>query len=139
MKKTYSVLAFLAVTFVFVASDVYGEDEIYYCAETDSNGFNYNEKRGSYEPRGFKGKKFKMKLDIASKTIELAFENRKEKYKCEFPFRAVEPDLMSCIEKFYLFNFNAKNGRFVYFVGYGYVGAEGKDSIGTSYGTCDKF
>ena len=40
MKKTYLALA--SITGLLVAGNAYGEDEVYYCAMTDSNGFGYD-------------------------------------------------------------------------------------------------
>jgi len=60
------------ITGFLLAGNAYGEDEIYYCAESGSGGFTYDKKRGSYE-RGFNQEdRFKMKLDRASGTMELA-------------------------------------------------------------------
>ena len=36
---------YLAIAFLitgFLVGDAYGEDEIYYCADTDSNGFEFD-------------------------------------------------------------------------------------------------
>ena len=41
MKKTYLALALLITGFL-LAGNAYGEDEVYYCAMTDSNGFGYD-------------------------------------------------------------------------------------------------
>ena len=74
MKKTYLALAFLITGFL-LAGDAYGEDEVYYCAEIDANGFDYDKERGSYKPSRFNNEKFKMKLDRTS--------NVKEKYDAQ--------------------------------------------------------
>ena len=39
MTKTYLALALLITV---LAGNAYGEDEVYYCAMTDSNGFGYD-------------------------------------------------------------------------------------------------
>ena len=93
MKQAYLALAFLITVFL-LAGNAYGEDEVYYCAETDSTGFWYNTERSSYERSGFNSKKFKMKLDRASKLIELATDSqyeslRKQKYTCETHYKAL--------------------------------------------------
>jgi hypothetical protein len=135
MKKTYLALALLITGFL-LAGNAYGEDEVYYCVETDSNGFIYDEKSGSYQRSGFVGDKFKIKPDIASNRIELAPEKgNKEIYTCTAPY---DPRWMSCTSKHYHFNFNTENGRFVNFRGLGYMALDG-DSITVAYGKCDKF
>ena len=58
MKKTCIALAFLITGFL-VAGDVYGEDEVYYCAEIDSNGFVHDKEGGSYKRAWFASKRFK--------------------------------------------------------------------------------
>jgi len=84
--------------------------------------------------------KFKLKLDSPSMRIEMARESaeellRRQVFTCTAPYA---PELLSCSERFYFFNFNTDNGRFVYFRGYGYVAGD-HDSIKVSYGKCDKF
>ena len=143
MKKTYLVLAFLITGFLLVG-DAYGEDEVYYCAEIDGNGFNYKKKSGLYERTGIKSKKFKLKLDEASKSIELVFADEgRDIYDCTSPLATIaKPELLSCVVRFYHFNFNTNNGRFVFSRGFGYMSDDtspGHDSVYTSYGTCDKF
>ena len=110
-----------------MAGNAYGEDEVYYCVEIDNNGFNYNEKRSSYERAVFKSGKFKMKLDRASNRIELAVDSkfevlRKQKYACIIPYPQI-PDILSCheLDGSYFFNFNIDNGRFARIIGSGYV------------------
>ena len=46
--KTYLALALLITV---LAGNAYGEDEVYYCAETDSNGFSFDEKLKKYKRR----------------------------------------------------------------------------------------
>lgn len=124
-----------------VMDDSYGKEEVYYCAEVDDNGFNYNAESGRYEPTRFFTDKFKMKLDTDSNRIDLAFDDSKESYTCTILYPYAQPEVMSCNEVpsgGYGFNFNTINGRFVYSTGYGYVSGDG-DSISISYGKCDKF
>ena len=122
-----------------MAGNAYGEDEVYYCAETEKTGFQYNEKMGSYGQRKFHEIKFKMKIDISSNTWVLVHENRdREEYICSFPY-SKKHDLMSCTSKVYHFHYNFKKGRFAYFQGYVYVGNFDNDSLTVSYGKCDKF
>ena len=68
MTKTYLALALLITV---LAGNAYGEDEVYYCAEIDKNGFAYDEKSGSYVSTRFTTEKFKIKLDRALNTIEM--------------------------------------------------------------------
>ena len=136
MKKTYLVLAFLITSFL-LAGDAYGEDEVYYCAEIDANGFEFDETLKKYKRSGFVAEKFEIKLDRVSKTIELVSEDgSRTKYLCKKPFME---ETISCTKNFYHFNFNHDEGKFVSFRGYGYVGRFLNDSLHISYGKCDKF
>ena len=66
MTKTYLAIAFLITG--FLVGDAYGEEvEVFYCAETDNNGFQWNYKRQTYERRYFEAKKFKAKCIMTSK------------------------------------------------------------------------
>lgn len=139
MKNKFS-LASLILLLTFTTNPAYGEDEIYYCAETDTNGFYYSEERSSYKRTGFASGKFKMKFDRGLNLLELAIDTeseslRMQKYTCKDLFLKGE---LFCSGQIYSFNFNANNGRFVYMKGAGYVNGDG-DSISISYGKCDKF
>ncbi len=69
----YLGLAFLITG--FLVGDAYGEEEeVFYCAETDNNGFQWNYKRQTYERRYFEAKKFKAKLNRTSNLVELKFK-----------------------------------------------------------------
>jgi hypothetical protein len=146
MTKTYLTLALLITV---LAGNAYGEDEVYYCAETGNTGHLYDKELDSYKQSsgGFALEKFKIKVDVASMRIEMAREKTslkgKETYSCKSPVSA-KPEFMDCPGGNIMaianhFNFNTKNGRFVYFVGLGYAWASGHDSIHISYGKCDKF
>jgi hypothetical protein len=134
MIKKFLALALLITGFLLVGN-AYGEEDVYYCADIDGNGFYYDEKESSHKRTGFKSRKFKILLDRTSKTINLARDNGKtELYSCVDSF---DENILSCTTDFYHFNFNINNGRFVSMVGYGYVG--GVDTLAVSYGKCDKF
>ena len=66
-------LAFLITGFL-MAGNAYVEDEVYYCAEIDSNGFKINKEHGSYKPQLFEMKKFKMKLNRTANSVEVAHD-----------------------------------------------------------------
>jgi hypothetical protein len=123
-----------------LAGNAYGEDEVYYCADVDSNGFYYEEKSGSYKRTGFNARKFKIKLNKASSSIEVATEDgEKNFYTCIIP---TKPELMRCTWGFNVFSFNTDNGRYVYSQSYGYISDDESplhDSLAISYGKCDKF
>ncbi len=136
MKKAYLILALLITSFLVVVN-AYGESEVYYCAETGKNGFYYEEKENLYKPTKITPIKFKLSLKINSKQIALARENgQRQSFNCTAPFSKAE--LLSCVMDFYHINFNTENGRFVLFTGYGYIAGD-HDSIGVSFGKCDKF
>ena len=119
--------------------DAYGDEEVYYCADIDSNGFKYDKKLNKFKSVKFNLDKFKIKLDRGAKKIVLAEENGKKIiFTCKNPFSQTKPELLGCKEDFTPLVFNIKNGKFVHSFNYGYVGS-GSDSISTSYGTCDKF
>ena len=71
MTKTYLALALLITV---LAGNAYGEDEVYYCADIDSNGFKINKEHGSYKPQLFEMKKFKMKLNRTANSVEVAHD-----------------------------------------------------------------
>jgi hypothetical protein len=144
MIKKSVALAFFITSFLLM-SNAYGEDEVYYCAEIDSNGFLYDKERSSYKRAGFKSEKFKIKLDRESNLIELAEDDgHRDEYTCKIPVPIGRPELMTCTDfSLSQFNFNTNNGRFIFSHGFGYVGSmedsEHPDSISISYGKCDKF
>jgi hypothetical protein len=143
MVKKYLALALLTTGFL-LAGNAYGEDEIYYCATSESNGFRYDKETSSYERSKFVAEKFKMKLDRVSNQIVLVGDDGyRNGYTCQNP-PSFRPELLTCAtDSLSQFNFNANNGRFVRSFGFGYVGskegAEDHDSISVSYGRCDKF
>ena len=126
----------------FLAGNAYGEDEIYYCAETDNNGFNFDETLKKYKPRLFHTEKFKIKFDRTAKTVEIKghpLSPANKTYPCTAPYAIIgEPELLSCTINFYQFSFNSNNGRFVFSMIAGYVAGD-EDTISVSYGKCDKF
>ena len=135
--KTYLALALLITV---LAGNAYGDDEIYYCAETDSNGFLLDENLKKYKRSGFSSDKFKIKFDRTAKTIEIKghpLSTLNQTYACILPF-SIRPELLSCTYDFYHFTFNSNNGRFASALLFGYVGGDG-DVISVSYGKCDKF
>ena len=136
MKQAYLALAFLITVFL-LAGNAYGEDEVYYCADNDGNGFHFDKKTGSYERSGIKADKFKIKLDLPNKKIEKAnADGTNESYICTQPYHGVAS--LSCYERFVMFNFNPDNGRYVYGMGFGYVNGD-NDTVKVSIGKCDKF
>jgi hypothetical protein len=138
MKITYLALAFL-ITGYLLAGDAYGEDEIYYCTESDSTGFAYDDKIEAYAPGFYRPGKFKLKINRTSNSIVLARE-APEIYVCATPFPN-RPELMICADKLlpsFHFNFNNKTGRFVLSQNHGYVTGDG-DALKIAYGKCDKF
>jgi hypothetical protein len=145
--KTYLALALLINV---LAGNAYGDDEIYYCAETDSNGFEPNENLKKYSRRAFRTNKFKIKFDRTAKTVEIKGHRVSpinKTYPCTAPYARIgHPELLSCTKSLNHFNFNTNNGLFVFAMLFGYVSGDGDgyvqandDSISVSYGKCDKF
>ena len=138
MTKAYLALALLITV---LAGNAYGEDEIYYCAETDANGFWFDETSKKLTRSGFVTDKFKIKFDSTAKTLEIKGHPdgpSNGTYPCTAPYANVKPELLSCTKTLNHFSFNSNNGRFVFAKLFGYVGGDG-DSIIVKYGKCDKF
>ena len=136
----YLTIAILLTS--FLAGNAYGEDEIYYCAETDGIGFDFDGKLKKYERSGFNTEKFKLKFDRTAKTLEIkghTLSTANKKYPCTAPYAILDKtELLSCVADLYHFNFNSDNGRFVLAMISGHVVGDG-DTIAVSYGKCDKF
>jgi hypothetical protein len=138
MTKTYLALALLITV---LAGNAYGDDEIYYCADTDGNGFWFDETLKKYKPQLFNMDKFKLRFDSTAKTVEIKGHPLITKngiYPCTAPYQGISPELLSCTRNLYHFNFNSDNGRFVLAMISGHVVGDG-DSFFVSYGKCDKF
>ena len=145
-RKTHLALAILVTGFL-VPGNAYGEDEVYYCAETGSTGFSFDKELNKYKPQLFLEDKFKIKFDRIAKTIEIKGYHfaANDTYPCTVPFAPesekpgrIEMLWLSCAKNLYHFSFNSDNGRFVFGQVGGYVTGDA-DSISVSYGTCDKF
>jgi hypothetical protein len=139
LKITNLVLTFLITG--FLVGDAYGEEEVYYCAETDSNGFGFDKNLNKYKPKLFTQERFKIKFDRTAKTIEMKGHNNSvanKTYSCTAPYHRNRPELLSCWVDLFHFNFDSNNGRFVLGMISGYVIGDG-DSIAVSFGKCDKF
>ena len=139
MKPITQLILILLLTFTFVP--VYGEDEdgIYYCADNEKAGFNFNKTTGSYqmERDGIVTSKFKIKLDRAKKRIEMAHDLLgKLQFTCTQPYSS--SSALNCIYLFSMFNFNPDNGRYVLAHGHGYV-IDDVSSVVVAIGKCDKF
>jgi hypothetical protein len=134
---------YLAIAFLitgFLMGDAYGEDEVYYCAETAVNGFEFDKNLQKYKPQLYNEHKFKIKFDRAAKKIEIKGHESNTvngTYPCTVPFPS-SPEWLSCPKNLSHFNFNSDNGRFVVGKMFGYISGDG-DSIAVAYGKCDKF
>jgi hypothetical protein len=138
--KYKMLMASLALLFVLTVAPAYGEvdDDVYYCVDTDANGFFPDKEKDSYQRSGFNGDRFKMKLDLSNKKIELAMgsKGRTVSYICTQPF--FPESTLSCYASFRMFNFNYETGRYVSASGYGYLKST-EDAVSVSIGTCNKF
>jgi hypothetical protein len=140
---TYKMItASLALLFVLAVAPAYGEEEgdVYYCADIDGNGFHYDKESGSYKRSGFNSNKFKMKFNPTNNSIKIshgAFGEQPKDMHCAVPDPS-KPMVVSCLDFFYMFNFNATNGRYLLSLGYGYV-ASSSDTVIVYIGKCDKF
>ena len=140
--KPFIQFALAVLIFGFLmAGNAYGEDEVYHCAETANIGFNYIKERDSYQSTKFIHQIFKIEINRAQNRILLIWpiklHRQRESFICK---TIIRPELYLCARwtNEYHFNFNTKNGRFVYSRNNGYVAGDG-DSIAISYGKCDKF
>ena len=139
MKKLYLALA-LFITGILLVGNAYGEDEIYYCADIDKNGFIFDKKSGSYQPSLFKQRKFKLKFNRDSNSVETKGHPTapmNSKYICNVPYPQ-EPDLLSCSFRVSQIIIDFSSGRFVSSFMSGYINGD-SDSLTVSYGKCDKF
>lgn len=143
MKRTILILAFSIAGFLLVG-DAYGEDEVYYCAEIGSGGFDYDDKLGAYKPSFNKEDRYKMKLDRASGILELAIDGLPPEAPVEFTnpkyycrHRQNSPELLICESGLNHFDINIENGKFVRSQSTSIKFH--KFGIYISYGTCDKF
>jgi hypothetical protein len=130
----------IALLVTVLAGNAYGDDEIYYCAETDANGYVFDKTLKKYRIGRFNVDKFKIKFDRTAKTLEIKghpLDPINKTYPCTTPY-GHRPELLSCTSSLYHFNFNSDNGRFVLGMLYGYVAGD-EDTISVSYGTCDRF
>jgi len=111
--------------------------QVYYCADDEAVGFDFDKKANKYTRRGFIAEKFKIQLDLSNKSITKKYDGQSEFYTCIIPWASLK-NVLSCQYKTYHFNFNSHNGRYVFSLADGYVTGDG-DSISISYGTCDEF
>jgi hypothetical protein len=127
----------------FLVGDAYGEDVVYYCAETNTTGFSPDKETGKYGGAEFLPVKFKLKFEkgFIKGGIEIKGypgEMVNGHYDCEINFDRH----VSCLGKYTMLNFNPisnkSNKRFVLSTGFGYAFGDG-DTITISYGTCNKF
>ena len=137
-------LALAVLIVLFLVGDAYGESEPYYCSDTGSGGFSYDEKSGSYSHGLNDLDRFKMNFDKDAGFIQLFFDSvppeapielRKPKFPCRY--RPDFPQIQNCQNGLGRFDFNTENGKFVQssslsilFQGF---------PINISYGTCEKF
>jgi len=87
MTKTYLAIAFLITG--FLVGNAYGggfpemaKGEVYYCAETKSTGFHYDEKKKNYYGSNFEKIRFTIKVDEVSKTIQLSHDGDRRLFNC---------------------------------------------------------
>ena len=103
MTRTFLALALLITILV---GNAYGEDEVFYCAETNSNGFKFDKELKKYKPQLFFANKFKIKLDRTAKTIEMKgypVETTNGTFTCSSPFTLTSPQhLLACRISIYL-------------------------------------
>ena len=140
---------YLAIAFLitgFLMGNAYGEEEVFYCAETSSIGFKWSVENNRYGPSAFLEEKFKIKLDKASNTVDIKHKKMEGKYICTQSEYDKDFNMMRCNDNHDQFSFNASNGHFVIARAIGYLPTEDivrlfkwRYSLVISYGTCDKF
>ena len=152
MRNTWKPLTFLlALTILFLFSgSVYaddfkdGKDGVYFCAETGSIGYSYDDERGRYYPGTNAVSRFKMKLDRASRVMELAIDGLPPEAPIEFTRPKYNchhlqgfPEMFFCQQGLTHFDFNIENGKFVR--SWSESIKFHKFGIWIAYGKCDKF
>ena len=146
MKRLIQVFLMLILMSAPVYADDFkdGKDEVYFCAETGSTGYSYDEERGRYYPDISAPDRFKMKLDRASGIMELAIDGlppeapielTRPEYNCHY--LQGFPELFFCQQGLSHFDFNIENGKFVR--SYSTSIKFHKFGIFIAYGKCDKF
>ena len=120
-------------------------EEVYYCSDSvDRVGYSQKE-NGNYDTAYFRPTKFKMKLQDDG-NIAIANPNLtsgRNLYFCSTPYEGGLNMVKSksCVDENHdgsYFNFNADNGRYILFNGFGYVFGN-SDTVITNIGTCTKF
>jgi hypothetical protein len=134
----------------FLAGNAYGEDEVYYCATTQSVGFSLDKETGEYKPTKFDGEeKFTLKhkryrildgIEIKGSSLyEDYYVGAQPTSKCTYILG--DGHDVTCLGRFHMLNFSYKTMKFVLTTGYGYVASgEGSgDIINMTIGKCEKF
>jgi hypothetical protein len=134
----------------FLVGDAYGEDEVYYCATTQTVGFDLDKKTGEYKPTKFrsaekftlKHKKYRIIEGIqikGSSLYEDYYVGAQPTSKCTYILG--DGHDVTCLGRFHMLNFSYKTMKFVLTTGYGYVASgEGSgDIINMTIGKCEKF
>ena len=129
------LLTFFVLLF---SSSVVAYEEMYYCSDIDSGGFN-NEGKG-YELILITLKNFKIKIDLSEKTIDsLDLKMSKGKVseaKCQSTSNGQYLSCNNALGR--LFTINTRTLRYTFASTYGHISGD-KDSIWVAYGTCEKF
>ena len=120
-------------------------EEVYYCSDNDNGANGFKKIDGQYKSGLFEEKKFKMKLQDDG-NIAIANPNLtsgRDLYFCSTPYEGGHNMVKSksCVDENHdgsYFNFNADNGRYILFNGFGYVFGN-SDTVITNIGTCTKF
>jgi len=73
----------------------YALGQVFYCADNDANGFDFDKKANKYTRKGFIAEKFKIQLDLPNKLIIMKFNGRSDIYTCIIPFDSLK-HLLSC-------------------------------------------
>ena len=135
MTKTYLAIAFLITG--FLVGDAYGEEDVYYCTETASHGFRYDEHTNRYIPSKFVVSRFKMKPGPGNNTTLIGSSGRKRKMSCKFlNFEEAEFAAHCTGIALDTFLWDLETGWFNLFMG---SPTSGTVDISSSYGTCNKF
>ncbi len=133
----YIIVFYTALSTVVMAQ----ENQVLYCTDTDSNGFQVHEKGDKYERRGFTSSKYTISISSDNSSIQVKKANSEStQYMTCNPIYSKDyrSELIHCTDTMDTFNFNTKTLHYTFSLMAGWIDGL-NDSIAVSYGTCAKF
>lgn len=113
--------------------------DVYDCADTASNGFQW--KDGRYHPALFDAQEFKMELDGMRVQLTDITGWADGTYECERIWGFIDRHYLTCRRNAAIFNYNKKTGHYTRTDSVGWLRDDpsaARNSMEISYGTCEK-